>query len=53
MPKTKLSYPDQSNFMRSVMKTRQDNDVIDHKGLGYAKNDIKLSRPIGLDAVCD
>ena len=25
-----------------MMKTRQDNDVIDHTGVVYAKNDIEL-----------
>ena len=35
------------------MKTRQDNDVIDHIGLVYIKIETELSRPIELGAVCD
>ena len=33
--------------MWSVMTTRQDNDMTDHIGVIYAKNDTKLSWPIG------
>ena len=39
--------------MRFVMKTRQDNDMTDCIGAFYAKKDIELLWPIGLDAVCD
>ena len=35
--KMKLSYRDQSNQVRSMLKTRQNNDVTDHIGLIYAK----------------
>ena len=35
------------------MKTSEDNDVTDHIGLVYTKNDTKLSGPIGLSVVCD
>lgn len=33
--------------MQSVMKSRQDNDMIDCTGVVYDNNDIKLSWPIG------
>ena len=36
-----------------VMKTRQDNDMIKRIGAVYAKNDIELLGPIGLDVVYD
>ena len=39
----KLSCHDQSNELRSMMKTRQDNDAINHKMEGYAENDTELS----------
>lgn len=32
--------------VRFVMKTRQDNDVIDRISLVYAENETQLSRPI-------
>lgn len=44
--KMKLSYHDRLDHVRSVMKTRQDNDVIDFIGLVYTEIEIKLSRPI-------
>ena len=34
-------------------KTRQDNDVTNHIGLVYTKNDTKLLGPIKLGAVSD
>ena len=49
----KLSYHDQLDWVWFLMKTRLDNYMTDHIGLVYAKNDIELSRPIGLGAVCD
>ena len=42
----KLSYRDQSNQVRFVMKTRQNNDVTNHIGMVYTKNDTELSGPI-------
>ena len=36
-----------------MMKTKEDNDVIDRIGAIYAENDIKLSWPIRLGAVFD
>ena len=49
----KLSYCDQSNRVQSMMKTRQDNDVIDYKGIVYVKNEVELSWLIELSAVYD
>ena len=46
IPKTKLSCCDWLDRVRSLIKTRQDNDVIDHMGLDYAKTEIELSGPI-------
>ena len=40
MPKIKLSYLDLFEGVRSMMKTKQDNDLIDHKGAFYAKKNI-------------
>ena len=51
--KTKLSCYDWSNWVQSVMKTRQDNDMIDYRGAVYIENDIKLSWFIKLGAICD
>lgn len=49
----KLSYDDQLDQVWSLMKTRHDKYMTDHIGLVYVKNDIELSRPIGLGANCD
>ena len=35
------------------MKTRQDKYLTDHIGTTYTKNEIELSRLIGLGAECD
>lgn len=35
------------------MKTRQDNDMTEHIGVVYTKNDIELSWAIGLSVLCD
>ena len=35
------------------MKTKQDNDMIDHIGAFYVENDIKLLGWIILGAICD
>lgn len=43
MPKLKLNYWDLSNQVQYVMKTRQDNDIINRTGAVYAKNETKLS----------
>ena len=49
----KLSYRDRSERVRSVIKTRQDNDVTNRIGLVYVENNTKLSQPIELGAVHD
>ena len=43
MPKMKLNCYDRSKKVLSMMKTRQDNDVIDHTSAVYAKIITKLS----------
>ena len=35
------------------MKTKEDNNVIDHIGLVYIGNDTELSGPIKPSAICD
>lgn len=40
--KMKLSYRDQSNWLLSVMKARQDNDVTNCIGVIYTEKDIEL-----------
>lgn len=52
-PEMKLSYYNHLDRLWSVTKTRQDNDVINHIGLVYIKNDNELSGPIGPSAVND
>lgn len=46
MPKMKLSCHGRSGWVRSVMKTRLENDVIDRIGLVYVEIKIELSGPI-------
>ena len=41
----KLNCRDWSNHVRSMMKTRQDNNVTDHIGSTYAEIEIELSGP--------
>lgn len=43
MSKLKLNYRDLFDLVRSMMKTRKDNNVIDRIGIVYAENDIELS----------
>ena len=43
MPKSKLNYKDLFDRVQSVMKTRQDNNMIDRTDVVYAKNEIDLS----------
>lgn len=50
--KTKQNYQDLSNQVWSVIKTRQDNDLPNHTGIVYGKNETKLLWSIGLCAVC-
>ena len=53
MLKTKLSCRHQSDQVLFVMKTRQDNDVIDRIDMVYTKIEIRLSTPIWPSAFCD
>ena len=46
MPKMTLSYHDRLDQVRSMMKTKLDNDVIDRIGLVYVKTETELSGPI-------
>ena len=43
MPKSELNSHDQSDRVRSMMKTREDNDVIDCIGAVYDKIGVDLS----------
>ena len=49
----KLSYRDQSNLVLSLMKTRQDNDMIDRIGAVYVENDSELWWLIRSSAIID
>ena len=51
--KSKLSCQDLLNRVRSLMKTRRDNDMIDCIGAVYANNKTGLLWPIKLGVVCD
>ena len=46
-----LNCHDRSDQMSFVMKTRQNNNLIDRTGTVYAENKIELSWPIGLGGV--
>ena len=50
MPKMTMSCCDLSDWVPFVLKTKQDNNVTYHTSAVYAKNDVKLSWPIKLDA---
>ena len=41
--KMKLSFHDLLDWVRSMIKTRQDNNVTDYLGALYTKNEIELS----------
>ena len=41
--RTILNYRDQSDWVWSMMKTRKDKDMIDHKGAIYTKTKTKQS----------
>ena len=43
MPKTILNYHDRSDQVLIVMKTKQDNVMIDRTSVGYDENNIELS----------
>lgn len=49
--KSKLHYHDRLDKMRSILKSRQDNDVTDRIGITFVKCIIELSRPIRQDTV--
>lgn len=53
MLKMKLNYHDQSDWVWSVMKTSEDNDMIEHICLVYTEIEIELSRIILPGAICD
>ena len=53
MPKMKLSCRDRSYGVQSVMKTRQDNNVIDLIDMVFVEIKIELSGLIWLGAVYD
>ena len=42
MPKTKLDYYNRSGKVRSMMKARQDNDLMDRIGTVHVKNETKI-----------
>lgn len=50
--KTKLSFLDLLDQLRSMIKTIQDNDVTDHTSLVYGETEIELLGPIKLSAIC-
>ena len=49
----KLNYHDWLDWVRSMTKTRQDNDLTDCIGVVYTKNEIELLWLIGQGVVCD
>lgn len=51
--KKKLSSCDQSNRDRSMIKTKQNNEVTDHISLVYAEIDIELLGPIWSGTIYD
>ena len=53
MKKMKLNYCDWSDQVWYVMKTKQDNDMIDCIGAVYNGNDIEQLEPIRPDVIFD
>ena len=49
----KLRHHDQSDRVLFITKTKQDNNVTDHIGLVYTKNNTELLGPIGPGTVYD
>lgn len=49
--KSKVNYLGRLKKMRSITKTRKNNNVIDHKGVTFVKYDIEMLRSIGQCAV--
>ena len=52
MSKLKLKSWDLSDFVRSMMKTRQNNDVTDCIDVVYAETETELSGPIESGTIC-
>ena len=50
MLKTKLSFHDWSDWVCSIIKTRKNNNVNDHKDMIYVENDIEVLWSIELGA---
>lgn len=48
-----LNFHNRSNWVQSVIKTRQDNDVTDRIGVHYVENKTELSWTIRWGVVCD
>ena len=53
MLKLNWNCQDPSDYLQSMMKTRQDNDKIDRTSAVYAENEIELLCPIKLGIVYD
>ena len=51
--KMKPSYSDRSDWVRSLMKTKQDNNMRDHIDVIYYKKETELLWPIGSSTICD
>ena len=51
--KKKLSYCNQSDWVQSVTKTRQNNGVIDHINMVYTKTEMELLGSIWPSVVYD
>lgn len=49
----KMSYHNRSNRVWSMIKTRQDNNVIDRIDLVYAEIETERLGPIALSTICD
>lgn len=52
MPKMKLSFLDLLDWVQFVIKTIQENNVINHTSLVYVETKTELLRPIKLGMVC-
>lgn len=51
--KNEIEFHDRLDWVRSVIKIGQDNDITDHTSVVYAKNNIELSWPIWLSVNSD
>ena len=52
MPKSKLNYWDLLDCVQSMMKIKQDNNMIDYKGMVYIETKTKLLGPIKPGVTC-